>query len=434
MLAGGAIAAGNAAIGRSAHAFGSDAIKIGVVGCGRRGIRAALEALNTGAKNSVSRDAPGERIKSGRDSASGHFNGRVELVAMADAFNDNLHRAYRTIKGHHTGCVQSGLPRHCGLDGFRGVMNSDADVVILATPPAFRPAHFEAAIDAGKHVFMEKPVAADFEGVRRVMAAGRKAEEKGLAVQVGFQRRHDQRYQETIAQLRGGIIDDVLMTRAYCNTSQVSLPRRRASESELEYQIRNWSAFDWLGGDLFVEHHVQNLDVINWLMDAHPEEASGQGGQTAFASLAQSRSDDQGLSGDADLFHQQMVEFTYAGGAKLLSQSRRSKGCWNKVGEFALCAGGSADIAGAKIYDRSNKLIWKSDAVSTKGSGWQVQQDNFFAALRQGKCPNETASAAESTMTALLGRIASQRGQSVTWDEATKCQESHVRVESLVMT
>ncbi|MGB7343490.1 MAG: Gfo/Idh/MocA family oxidoreductase [Pirellulaceae bacterium] len=400
ILAGSAIVGSNAQVAKSAHAFGSDTIKVGLVGCGRRGAAATIQALNTASNGSPD---------------------RVELVAMADAFGNNLQTAYRTINGRHRQQVCSDLSKFVGLDSYRGVMQSDADVVILATPPGFRPLHFEAAIAAGKHVFMEKPVATDAAGVKRVLAAGEIATKKGLAVQVGLQRRHELRYQQTIGLLRSGMIGEPVFARAYWNATPISIRARREGESELEYQLRNWTAFNWLSGDLIGEQHIHNLDVINWLMDSFPIDANGQGGRA----VAQDPTRGQ-------VFDHHMIEFTYPGGEKLLSQCRQVHGCWTNVGEHVQCTMGSADISNAVIKNRSGKVLWKSDAAVTKGKGWQAEQDNFFTSLRSGERPNETKLGADSTMTAILGRAATYTGRRISLDEAMNCGHPLADVDSLL--
>jgi myo-inositol 2-dehydrogenase/D-chiro-inositol 1-dehydrogenase len=189
ILAGGAIVGGNLSVARGAHAFGSDTIKLGLVGCGARGTAAAIQALHT--------------------SSLGPDGGNVTLVAMADVFENNLHASYRSIKGAHPERVEAHDRRFVGLDAYEQVMQSEADVVILATPPGFRPQHFEAAVAAKKHVFMEKPLATDAPGVRRILAANEIARDQGLAVQVGLQRHHEPRYTDCIDQIQSGAIGEL---------------------------------------------------------------------------------------------------------------------------------------------------------------------------------------------------------------------------------
>ncbi|MEM8671489.1 MAG: Gfo/Idh/MocA family oxidoreductase [Planctomycetota bacterium] len=381
MLAGGAIPGNNLSVARGAHAYGSDTIKIGLVGCGSRGTAATIQALNT--------------------------DGSVQLVAMADVFANNLQSSYRAIRGKHRDQVHVDDSRFEGLDGFRQVMASDADVVLLATPPGFRPQHFEAAVQAGKHVFMEKPVATDAPGVRRVLAANAIAKEKGLGVQVGLQRHHESRYRQCIERLQDGMIGQLMFARAYWTGGGVWVRPRLAKQSELEYQLRNWYYFNWLCGDHLVEQHIHNLDVINWLLQSHPIEAQGQGGR------AVRHGENHG-----EIFDHHMIEFTYAGGFKLLSQCRHIKGCWNNISEHVHGTSGTATISEAIIRDTAGKKLWQSDSQEVRGRGWQQEHNDFFASLRAGQILNEGDYGAYSTMTAILGRLASYSGKRVRWNEA----------------
>ncbi|TWU62963.1 Inositol 2-dehydrogenase [Crateriforma conspicua] len=387
MLAGGAIAGSQVSVARGAHAYGTDTMKIGLVGCGGRGTKAAMQALSTS-------------------------GGEVKLVALADVFDNNAQTTYRGIKGNHKDQVDCADRIFVGLDAFDKVMQSDADVVILATPPGFRPQHFEAAIDAGKHVFMEKPVATDAPGVRRILAANEKAKEKGLAVQVGLQRHHEFRYRECIDRLQNGAIGDFILARAYWNGAGVWVRPRKPEMSELEYQMRNWYYFTWLGGDHIDEQHIHNLDVINWLMDGPPVECQGQGGREVRNGI------DHG-----QIYDHHMVEFTYGdtnygNGMKMLSQCRHIRGCWNSVSEHVHGTKGYCDISKARIYKPNGDLAWESDATEISEKGWQQEHHDLFSALRRGEVPNEGEYGAYSTMTAIMGRMATYSGKPVKWDDA----------------
>lgn len=382
MLAGGAIVGSSLTVAQAAHAFGSDTIRVGLIGCGSRGTGAAVQALGT-------------------------HGGDVRLVAMADVFENNLHTAYRTIKGKHPKKVAVDEARFLGLDSYRQVLSSDADVVILATPPGFRPLQFEAAVHAGKHVFMEKPVATDAAGVRRVLAAGDLAKQKGVAVQVGLQRHHQLRYQQCIHRLQHGAIGDLIFARAYWNGGGVRVRPRVKGQTELEYQLRNWYHFNWLSGDHIDEQHVHNLDVINWLKCSHPIEAQGQGGRSARRGVEHGQ-----------IFDHHAVEYTYPDGFKLFSQCRNMEDCWNNIGEHVHGSAGTSDISNAIIRYPDGRVQWQSDAKEVKGKGWQQEQDDLFSALRRGETPNQTEYGAFSTMTAIMGRMATYGGTVVKWDDA----------------
>lgn len=379
LVAGGAVA-GQLSFARSAHAFGTDEIKIGLIGCGGRGTGASNQAMNT--------------------------EGPTKLVAMADAFSDRLQQSLRTIKGAHKDKVDVPPERQfVGFDAYKHVLESDADLVILATPPGFRPLHLEAAVNAGKHVFMEKPVAVDAAGVRRVLKASELATEKNLAVAVGLQRRHERRYMETIKRLQDGAIGDINFTRAYWNGGGVWVRPRREGQTEMEYQMRNWYYFNWLCGDHITEQHIHNLDVINWLKNGYPVSAQGQGGRQVRTGK------DHG-----EIYDHHMIEFTYADGSKMLSQCRHIRGTWNSVNEYAHGSSGNCDIGGARITDLNGKLTWEYGKGG--GGGHQQEHHDLFAVIRQGERPNEGEYGAKSSMTSILGRLCSYSGKMIKWDDA----------------
>jgi predicted dehydrogenase len=399
LFAGGAVT-GGLSISRAAHPFGSDEIKIGLIGCGSRGTAAAAQALNT-VKNETLQP-----------------NGSVRLVALADAFADRLQSAYRTLKGQHGKLVDVPPERQCtGLDGYETVLACDLDLVILATPPGFRPLHFEAAVQAGKHVFLEKPLATDAPGIRRVLAANEEAKKKSLMVAVGLQRHYEKKYQETIQRLWDGAIGDIVCTRVYWNGSGVWVRPRQDGQTELEYQMRNWYYFNWLGGDHIVEQHIHNLDVSNWLLRGYPVECNGMGGRQVRAGR------DYG-----EIYDHHFCEFTYANGTKMFSQCRHVPGCWNSVAEHAHGTQGQADISGAKIYSPGGGLMW-----SGKGGGGGHQQEHYdlFSALRRGEVYNEGEYGAHSTMTAIMGRMATYTGQVITWEDALNSNVALADVDNL---
>jgi myo-inositol 2-dehydrogenase / D-chiro-inositol 1-dehydrogenase len=395
LLAGGAVA-GGLNIARAAHSYGSDVIKIGLVGCGGRGTQAAIQAMNT-------------------------RGGEVRIVALADVFENQVQTAFRGIKSQHPDKFDvTEETRFIGLDGYKGVIASDCDLVILATPPGFRPLHFEAAVNADKHVFMEKPVATDAPGVRRVLAANEVAKKKGLAVAVGLQRHHEDRYRETVGRLHDGAIGQPIMARAYWNGGGVWTRPRQANQSELEYQVRNWYYFNWLCGDHIVEQHIHNLDVINWVMQDYPTEAQGQGGRQVRTG-----------SDSGEIFDHHFVEYTYDGGTKMMSQCRHIPGCWNSVSEHVHGTEGYCDVSAARIYDLKGNVVWQSDAKNHDGGGWQQEHHNLFAALRRGERPNEGDNGAMSTLTSIMGRLATYGGKPVKLKEALESDIALADFDSL---
>ncbi len=380
LVAGGAIVS-SLNIARAAHPFGSDAIKLGLIGCGGRGTGAAIQAMNT-------------------------EGGEVRLVAMGDTFDDRVQTSYRTCKGQHGEKVDVPKDRQfVGFDSYKQVLEADIDMVVLATPPGFRPLHFEAAVKAGKHVFMEKPVAVDAAGVRKVLEANKSAKEQELAVAVGLQRRHEVKYRETVQCIQDGTIGDIILARAYWNGQTPWVKTRQAGQSEMEYQMRNWYYFNWLCGDHIVEQHIHNLDVINWIKNGYPVSAQGQGGCQVR------KGKDYG-----ETFDHHLIEFTYADGTKLFSQCRHIPGCWNSVAEYVHGTQGYADVSGSKVYNTKGEVVYN---FSKDGSnGHQQEHHDLFAEIRAGKRPNEGDYGALSTMTAIFGRMATYSGQMLEWDKA----------------
>jgi len=394
LLAGGAIPAAiplphstlpHNALQVDAPQMGSGAIRIGLIGCGGRGTATAIEALRP-------------------------ENGEVCLVAIADVFEDRVQQAMRALRsGPNRDRVEvDERRRFVGLDAYRRVMESDADVVILAAPPGFRPLHFAAAIGAGKHVFAEKPIATDAPGAHQFLATSQKATERNLAVAVGLQRRHEPLYRETIEQLQAGAIGRISFCRAYWNQGASWVRRRTQQQTELEFQLRNWGYFNWLSGDHIVEQHVHNLDVINWLLGAHPERAQGMGGRQSRTGVE-----------FGQIYDHHSVEFTYPRGVKLLSMCRQIPNCWNAVGEFAHGSDGWADISAGKIFDLDNRLLWESTGTR---DGHAKELQSLLQAVRHGTVLNEGQYAAESTLTAIMGRMATYSGKELTWNQ---CSASH---------
>jgi len=392
LVAGGAVT-GPLSISRSAHAAGRQQLRIGLVGCGRAGGDAVSRALE-------------------------NAGGSVTLVAMADAFGDRLQASLRQLKSRCSGKLD--VPRErrfVGLQAYRQLLALELELVVLATPPAFRPLHFEAAVRAGKHVFLETPVAVDPLGARHVMHTGRLARQQGVAVAAGLPHRHAPAYQQIMHQVREGRIGAPILLRVYRNGGTLRSSPRHPRQSEMEYQLRNWRFFSHLSGEPIVERHVGSLDVGNWLLDDVPVSATALGGRCAPEQV-------EGSGGVSDHF---FCEFVYRSGARMYSQCRRLSGCWNNVSEHVHGAGGRADISGGKIYDRAGSRIWMTKAMR---DGRQCQQQGLIAALRDGLMPNETAWAVQSTLTALMGRQAAQSGRTVSWDDLIHSAETLGGVES----
>jgi predicted dehydrogenase len=378
-----------AAIAPGVFAASDDTLKVALIGCGGRGSGAASQALST--------------------------DGPLKLVAMADAFKDRLDSSYNELKAKHADRVDVlEENKFIGFDAYQHAI-AMADVVILATPPGFRPPHFEEAVRQGKHIFMEKPVAVDAPGVRKVLAAAEEAKKKNLKVAVGLQRHHQAGYLETVQRLHDGGIGDIVAMRAYWNGNSPWVRARKDLEeaagrplTEMEYQMRNWYYFVWLCGDHINEQHIHNLDVINWVKQGHPVRAWGMGGREVRKGI------DNG-----EIFDHHAVEFEYADHSRLSSQCRHMPGCWDNVSEHVQGTKGLCDVGGYRIQ---GEQAWKFNDPGSRDA-YQQEHDDFFAAIRKDIPYNETAAyGAYSTMTAIMGRMATYSGKEIVWDDAINSQ------------
>ncbi|MCA8987164.1 MAG: Gfo/Idh/MocA family oxidoreductase [Planctomycetaceae bacterium] len=363
------------------YAAGDETIKVGLVGCGGRGSGAASQALKTA--------------------------GKVELHAMGDMFGDQLEQSLKRIEASVSGSetAKVNVPeerRFTGFDAYKQVIESGVDLVILATPPGFRPIHFEAAVNAGKHVFMEKPVATDAAGVNQVLAAARKAKEKNLKIGVGLQRHHQATYRDIVKRIQDGEIGDVIAMRVYWNGGGVWDPRKNREEvaTEMEYQLRNWYYYNWLCGDHICEQHIHNIDVGNWIKGAYPVRAEGMGGREV-------RKDKK----YGEIYDHHAVEFTYEDGSKMFSQCRHIPNCWNSVSEWAHGSKGHANVSGAS-YELANGENYRYRGQ--KDDPYQVEHDDLFHAIRNNISYDESEYGAMSTASSILGRASTYSGKPVT--------------------
>lgn len=372
----GAAAAATLPVAGFAQAGGSDEIKVATVGCGGRGRGATGQTLNV----------PG-----------------TKLVAVADAFRDRAESAVSEFRQRYADKVD--LPADRIFDGFEGYRSAidAADVVILTTTPGFRPQHFEYAVEQGKHVFMEKPVATDAPGIRRVLAAAKEADKKGLKVVCGLQRRYQPSYIETLEQLKSGIVGDINYGQVYWNNAGVWVRPRVEEMTEMEYQMRNWYYFNWLCGDHIVEQHVHNIDVMNWFKGGPPVKAQGMGGRQVRIGK------DFG-----EIYDHHYVEFTYEDGTVMNSQCRHQKGTLNRVTEIIGCQKGKAYPG--RIVDADGKTVWRYRGKAK--SPYQIEHDKLYEAIRENKPMNNAYYTAASTMTAILGRMATNSGQEIKYDDA----------------
>jgi len=371
---------------------GDDVIKIGLIGCGGRGTGAVTQAL-----------------KSGQN---------VMLVAMADAFKDNLDKCYDRISDpefkdwstEKSVNLNSKIDvpeehKFHGFDAYKKVIDL-CDVVLIATPPGFRPMHFEAAVQAGKHVFMEKPLAVDGPGVRKILKAAEIAKQKKLNVVVGLQRHYQKIYTEWMDRIHNGVIGDIVTSRVYWNSAGVWVRERKPEQTEMEYQMRNWYYFNWLCGDHINEQHIHNLDVGNWAKQATPVRAMGMGGREVRTGL------DHG-----EIFDHHFIEYEYEDGSRMFSQCRHIEGCASRVSEAFHGTNGSAPKPGV-LKTRSGYTIMNHDDENDPNP-YQYEHDVLFEAIAKGEYKFADAeNGAEATMTAILGRMASYSGKIIEWDDA----------------
>ncbi len=376
----GATLLGALPLDRSAHAAGSDLLKIALVGCGGRGSGATDQAIKAA--------------------------GNAKLVAMADVLPEKLEQSLASLQTQHPQKVDVPPDRQfTDFDGYKKAI-ALADVVILATSPGFRPMHFEEAVRQGKHVFMEKPMATDAPGIRQLLAAAGEAKKKNLKVGVGFQRRHQRSYLEMIKRIHDGAVGDIQTLRVYWDGGSRDGVERLSNEGEMHYQIRNWYYFTWLSGDHIVEQHCHNIDVGNWIKQAHPVRAQGMGGRQV-----------RNAKRHGQIFDHHFVEFEYADGSRMFSQCRQIPGCWPSVSEHVQGTKGTADLLG-RGYVIKGANPWRFDMKQKRKDAYQQEHDDLFDAIRNDKPYNEAEFAGISTMTAILGRMCTYSGQQIEWDDA----------------
>ncbi len=369
----------------SAHVAGSDTLKLALIGSGARGAGAVRDAIQT--------------------------EGPVELVAMADIFRDKIDYSYENLMRAERVSDYIKVPeehKFVGLDAYKQAIEL-ADVVLLASPPAFRPFHFEAAVRAGKHVFMEKPLASDAPGVRKILAAGKEADRKGLKVLVGLQNRYGYRQNEMIKRIHDGQIGELTSARCQYMIGNITLVPRQEGQTELEYQLRNWRHFCWLWAGSPAALTIHMTDVVNWAKGSYPVRAFGTGGRSVF------KGPEHG-----DIFDNFYIEFEYADGMRLHSATRHVEGGWLNRGCYFQGTKGTANLAAWRDTDIKNlkgEVLW-SHQDTDDPSPFQVEHDLFFAAIREGKHHNDTEWGAYSTLTDIMGRMAVHSGGLIEWDEA----------------
>jgi predicted dehydrogenase len=391
----------------SVHAAGSDTIKVGIIGCGGRGSGAAENVLNS---------AP-----------------NVEIVALGDVFKYKTeglrNHLKRWIEGKEGKTAKEmgnkvSLPDdHCftGLDNAEKVINSDANYIILATPPGFRSVHIQAVVNAKKNLFTEKPVAVDGTGIRKVLDAYDKSKEYGLHIAAGTQRRHQAGYLETIKRVHDGEIGDLVALRCFWNQGPIWFRKRseladmNVPDSDLAYQLHNWYHFLWVCGDHICEQHVHNLDVCNWAMNSHPKRVFGVGGR---GHLPQGNPNELG-----NIFDHFMLDYEYPNGVHMLSMCRQMSGCdgnLSGIGGVSEALVGTKGTCQADTYTINGKRV----AARRKETDPYVQEHtDLIESIRKNETLNELKNVAESTLTAIMGRMAAYTGKMVTWEKALNTKE-----------
>ena len=371
-------------------------LKLALVGCGGRGSGAAVQALIA--------------------------DENVELIAMADVFKDRIEKSLEGIKEYFGDTKKINVNEKNIFIGFDSYIKAIdlCDVVILTTPPGFRPMHFEYAVQNDKHIFMEKPLATDAPGVRRVLDAARVAKEKKLNVVVGLQRHYENKYVNLYNKLKSDAIGKIISGQVYWNDGGVWVNKRKPEQTELEYQMRNWYYFNWICGDHILEQHIHNIDVANWFIGEYPSTAQGMGGREVR------NGKDHG-----HIFDHHFVEFHYPGGAVISSQCRHQKNTMRRVDEVFQGTKGSITLGSGEIRDLSGNLkfsypknnYWESD---DEPNPYQVEHDKLFKSIREGNVISDAENGAKSTLSAIMGRMATYTGKKITWDEIMNSKESLV--------
>lgn len=367
-----------------AYAAGSDEIRVGLVGCGGRG---------TGAATNVLKAAKGVRV-----------------VALADAFKDRLDNCRKRLSTQFAEAATV-ADDHCfvGLDAYQKLLATDVNYVILATPPGFRPIHIKAAIEANKNIFAEKPVGVDASQIRDCIAMADEVTRRGIAMVAGTQYRHFDPYIQAMKRLHDGAIGRVTTARAYYNTSELWHHDRKPDWTDLENQMRNWLYYTWLSGDHIVEQFIHNIDAINWAFNGHPVRVIATGGRQVRTAPE-----------FGNIYDHFAVSYEYADGVFCTAMCRQQNGCDKKVSNEFTGTTGSAVIL--PTYSITGPNPWKYEG---EPNDMYVQEhtDNI-AAIRAGKPLNELKQVAESSLTAIMGRMSAYSGKTITWDEALNAAES----------
>lgn len=360
-------------------------IKVGLVGCGGRGTGAADQTLSV----------PGSNVK---------------LWAVADAFEDKIQPTVSRLSQAHPDKVEVAPERQfSGLDAYQKILDH-VDLVILATPPGFRPWHFEAAVKAGKNIFMEKPVCVDSYGANKVLEVAKEADAKNLKVVVGLQRHYQNVYREAYKKVHEeNILGDILSAQVYWDGGAIWYRERKEHQTEMQFQVYNWYHFHWLSGDHICEQHVHNLDVANWFIGGPPIAASsGLGGRQI-----------RNPQHPTEIFDHHYVEYRYPNGVVVNSQCRQITGCKGEVREELHGTKGIMKLSNGEVTDYKGNVLWRYHGKGDPNP-YQVEHNELHAAIRANTPINNAYYGATSSMTAVLGRYCTYTGQPWKWDDAMK--------------
>ncbi len=378
VVASGALTAFTVLPARDARA--AKEIKVGVVGCGGRGRGAMKNALNA-------------------------YEG-IKVVALADILQEKIDAAKQELEKREI--PTKDIKTFLGFKSYKDLLEVDMDYVILATPPCYRPESLEAAVAAKRHVFMEKPAAVDAPGIRRIIEAGEKAKELGLSIVAGTQRRHQKEYVECIERLRDGVIGEIVNLQVFWCGGPIGFGDQKPGMTEVEWQIRSWYHFGWLSGDHILEQHVHNIDVANWIMGMHPVTAYGVGSR--------------GWQERGNIWDHHAVHYEYPNGVNMLSMCSQYPRENHRVEERVQGITGSSDCK-HWIKNRAGKVLWKWD--ETESEPYVQEHVDLVASILEGTPINEARNVGESTMTAMMGRMATYSGKEMHWDEAYNSNETY---------
>lgn len=394
----------------NAHAAPDQQINIGLVGCGGRGTGAALDAVQA-ATNVIYPDS-GYHTEDAKEGAKAAAK-NVKIVAMADVFEDRLLSSLKQLQ--KVGIDVKKENRFVGFDAYKKLLEiPEINYVILATPPHFRPAQLRATIEAGKNAFIEKPAAVDAAGVRSIIETGKLAEQKGLSIGAGTQRRSDNAYRELAQRVHNGEIGDIRSGVARWLGGELWFIEPKEGWSDMEKQLRNWNYYTWLSGDFIVEQFIHSLDLVNWVLQSHPTKAIGLGGR-------QVRTDPDKYGNIYDHFS---VQYEYPNDVTIFCLDRQINGCSNHVDDEFIGVDGRANFS----YRRTGLKKKNGDSWRFRGdrnNPYQVEHNELIEGIRLGKPINDAQQVAESTMTAILGREAVYSGQEITWETALNSKQDY---------